>query len=258
MFIRLHRLRRGSSTAAEETGERDRKRTCRSASSGAWRSARSSSCAVVGWVRDRGSRCPAQELSPPADPLARALQGGGLWPVGWVVSAGAVVARSPRCCSVAGRPARIFMAMARDGLLRSGPRRSTRSTAPPTSPAPSSPAASSGLGALIADENEISTSPTSARSPHFIVFSGCWCCASWSRSVRGLPGADGGRRSLLGAAACVYVMKGLPLHAWERFGIWLVIGLVLYFGYGMRHSRLRVQKTVHNRLEGVADRKSPG
>ena len=22
------------------------------------------------------------------------------------------------------------------------------------------------------------------------------------------------------------------MHAWERFGIWLVIGLVLYFGYG--------------------------
>jgi APA family basic amino acid/polyamine antiporter len=34
-------------------------------------------------------------------------------------------------------------------------------------------------------------------------------------------------------------MKGLPLHAWERFGIWLLVGLVLYFGYGKRHSRLR-------------------
>ncbi|MBP2648384.1 MAG: Amino acid permease [Gemmatimonadetes bacterium] len=48
-----------------------------------------------------------------------------------------------------------------------------------------------------------------------------------------------GAVALLGAAACVYVMKGLPLHAWERFGIWLVIGLALYFGYGVRHSRLR-------------------
>ena len=32
---------------------------------------------------------------------------------------------------------------------------------------------------------------------------------------------------------------GLPTTAWERFGIWLVIGLVLYFAYGFRHSRLR-------------------
>ena len=33
-------------------------------------------------------------------------------------------------------------------------------------------------------------------------------------------------------------MFGLPKQAWERFGLWLVIGLVLYFLYGYRHSRL--------------------
>ena len=45
--------------------------------------------------------------------------------------------------------------------------------------------------------------------------------------------------TLLGAAACLFIMKGLPTSAWERFGIWLVIGLVLYFCYGFRHSKLR-------------------
>jgi APA family basic amino acid/polyamine antiporter len=44
---------------------------------------------------------------------------------------------------------------------------------------------------------------------------------------------------IAGAAACIFVMKGLPTSAWERFGIWLAIGLVLYFAYGYRHSRLR-------------------
>ena len=44
---------------------------------------------------------------------------------------------------------------------------------------------------------------------------------------------------LLGAALCIFVMKGLPRIAWERFGIWLLIGLVLYFAYGYSHSRLR-------------------
>ena len=34
-------------------------------------------------------------------------------------------------------------------------------------------------------------------------------------------------------------MYGLPVSAWERFGIWLVIGLVLYFTYGFTHSKLR-------------------
>ena len=45
--------------------------------------------------------------------------------------------------------------------------------------------------------------------------------------------------SIAGAAACVYVMFGLPRHAWERFGIWLVLGLAIYFAYGFSHSRLR-------------------
>jgi basic amino acid/polyamine antiporter, APA family len=34
-------------------------------------------------------------------------------------------------------------------------------------------------------------------------------------------------------------MYGLPRTAWERFGIWLAIGLVLYFTYGFTHSKLR-------------------
>ena len=45
--------------------------------------------------------------------------------------------------------------------------------------------------------------------------------------------------TLGGAAACLYVMSGLPLHAWERFGIWLVLGIALYFSYGYRRSKLR-------------------
>jgi APA family basic amino acid/polyamine antiporter len=34
-------------------------------------------------------------------------------------------------------------------------------------------------------------------------------------------------------------MKGLPTHAWERFGIWLALGMLVYMVYGYRHSRLR-------------------
>jgi APA family basic amino acid/polyamine antiporter len=42
----------------------------------------------------------------------------------------------------------------------------------------------------------------------------------------------------LGAVACLFVMVGLPREAWVRFGVWLVIGAVLYASYGYRHSRL--------------------
>ena len=43
----------------------------------------------------------------------------------------------------------------------------------------------------------------------------------------------------LGAAACLFVMFGLPGSAWKRFAVWMAIGLALYAFYGYRHSRLR-------------------
>ena len=44
---------------------------------------------------------------------------------------------------------------------------------------------------------------------------------------------------LIGTALCVYLMIDLPGTTWVRFGIWMVLGLIIYFAYGMRHSRLR-------------------
>jgi APA family basic amino acid/polyamine antiporter len=34
-------------------------------------------------------------------------------------------------------------------------------------------------------------------------------------------------------------MLQLPWVTWERFIIWLALGIVIYFLYGYRHSRLR-------------------
>ena len=39
--------------------------------------------------------------------------------------------------------------------------------------------------------------------------------------------------------ACGFLMFKLPWITWARFVIWLVLGAVLYFAYGYRHSRLR-------------------
>ena len=41
-----------------------------------------------------------------------------------------------------------------------------------------------------------------------------------------------------GMLACLYLMSGLPHDTWYRLGIWLAIGLAIYFLYGKRHSRL--------------------
>ena len=43
---------------------------------------------------------------------------------------------------------------------------------------------------------------------------------------------------LISVVACAYLMFQLPAITWKRFGIWLLVGLVIYFLYGMRHSRL--------------------
>ena len=44
----------------------------------------------------------------------------------------------------------------------------------------------------------------------------------------------------LGAASSLFLMFGLPLDTWLRFGVWLVIGLLIYALYGIRHSRIGV------------------
>jgi APA family basic amino acid/polyamine antiporter len=47
----------------------------------------------------------------------------------------------------------------------------------------------------------------------------------------------------LGAISALYLMAGLPKETWERLVIWFVIGIVIYFGYSIRHSKLNAPST---------------
>jgi APA family basic amino acid/polyamine antiporter len=44
---------------------------------------------------------------------------------------------------------------------------------------------------------------------------------------------------ILGVLSCLYLMLGLPWITWARFGIWLIVGMFIYFMYGYKKSMLR-------------------
>ncbi len=184
---------------------------------------------------------PYQQLKA-ADPLAQALQLAGLATAGWFVSLGAVVSLTAVLLVFQYGQPRIFFSMARDGLLPAW-----ASRIHPKYRTPHITTVVTGIAvavaALVLDENEIyDLTNIGTLSAFAIVCIGVYVLRRTEPDrvrpfrVPFLPFV-----SLAGAAACVYIMFGLPTHAWERFGIWLVIGLAIYIGYGYRHSRLRAE-----------------
>ena len=47
---------------------------------------------------------------------------------------------------------------------------------------------------------------------------------------------------VLGLLSCLYIMTGLGTTNWLRFVIWLIIGLVIYFIYSRKHSKLELNR----------------
>ncbi len=43
---------------------------------------------------------------------------------------------------------------------------------------------------------------------------------------------------LLGLSSCLYLLTGMTHNNWFWFGLWFAIGLIIYFWYGMKHSKL--------------------
>ena len=182
---------------------------------------------------------PYQQLAV-ADPLARALEIAGFTTVGWVVALGAAVSMAAVLLVFQYGQPRIFFAMARDGLLPQWAAKVNRRTRVPyvttmLTGGLVSLAAAVGDAAETYDLTNIGT-----------LFAFALVCVG----VLVLRVAEPERPrpfrvplvwliAPLGAVACGFIMIGLPRQAWERFGLWLVAGLVVYFAYGYRHSRLR-------------------
>ena len=175
-----------------------------------------------------------------ADPLAKALQSAGFTTVGWIVALGAVVSMAAVLLVFQYGQPRIFFAMARDGLLPSwaakvhGRYRTPYVTTLLTG-------LIVGIASLFGDAGETYDLTNIGTLFAFALVSIGVLVLRYTQPDRPRPFRVPfvWPVSVLGAAACLFVMKGLPGVAWERFVIWLAIGLALYFSYGYWNSGLR-------------------
>jgi APA family basic amino acid/polyamine antiporter len=183
-----------------------------------------------------------KELDPSlhADPLAYALVRTGMTNAGWLVALGAVFSMTAVLLVFQYGQPRIFYAMARDGLLPKWAARVSKK-----SRVPYATTLLTGLfvasWALIGDAGETYDLTNIGTLSAFALVCIGVLVLRYTQPDRPRPFRVPfvWPVSLGGAAACVYVMWGLPRQAWERFAIWLAIGLLLYFAYGYRNSTLR-------------------
>ena len=188
-----------------------------------------------------------------SDPLARAFEAAGLAWGQAIVSLGAIISMTAVLLVFQLGQPRIFFSMSRDGLLPPWFR-----SVHPKYRTPHVTTILTGvvvaLGATFLDDDETYDLTNIGTLFAFLVV----CLGVLALRIKD-PARPRPFRvpyvwvvAPLGAAACLYVMLGLPPTAWYRFGIWMAAGVALYFAYGFRHSRLRTAA-----LSRTAERQDP-
>jgi APA family basic amino acid/polyamine antiporter len=54
---------------------------------------------------------------------------------------------------------------------------------------------------------------------------------------------------ILGIVVCVALMAALPIESWERLAIWMLLGVVIYYAYGKKHSKIRQKMAAGQKAE---------
>jgi APA family basic amino acid/polyamine antiporter len=175
-----------------------------------------------------------------ADPLAKALEVAGLKTVGWIVALGAIVSMSAVLLVFQYGQPRIFFSMARDGLLPPWAARiSTNRRVPYITTIVTGVFVA--VWSLIGDANETYNLTNIGTLFAFMLVSAGVFVLRFTEPERHRPFRVPWFPviTIASVVLCGYVMKGLPLETWVRFAVWLAIGLLLYFFYGFKHSRIR-------------------
>ena len=68
----------------------------------------------------------------------------------------------------------------------------------------------------------------------FIVINLILCVVAFVKNLSLIP--------LIGLCSCLYLLTGMSHDNWFWFGLWFAIGLVIYFFYGYKHSKLKELK----------------
>jgi basic amino acid/polyamine antiporter, APA family len=175
-----------------------------------------------------------------ADPLSRALELAGYSGVGWVVALGAAASMTAVLLVFQYGQPRIFYAMARDGLLPAWAARVDPKTRVPWATTLIT-GVMVALASLVGDAAETYDLTNIGTLFAFAIVCAGVLVLRLVEPDRPRPFRVPGVWLVapLGIAACLFVMAGLPRQAWERFGLWLAVGTLIYAAYGYRRSRLR-------------------
>jgi APA family basic amino acid/polyamine antiporter len=180
-------------------------------------------------------------LSGSQAPLTDALRSGaglGSW-AGDLMSLGALVAISSVVLTFFYGQTRIFFSMARDGLVPTWFTKLTTRRTPARITIPVGMITA--IGAAVIPLSQLAELINIGTLFAFVIVN-----AGVIYLRRTEPDLERGFRTpfvpvfpLIGIALCIYLMTKLQAATWWRFGIWMIVGLVVYAAYSHSHSRLR-------------------
>jgi APA family basic amino acid/polyamine antiporter len=184
----------------------------------------------------------AKSLQESDAPLAAALdEGAGISWAASLLAFGALVAITSVLLTIFYGQTRIFFAMARDGLMPRGIAKVNPRTGTPV-------ALTVGMGVLIATLAAIAPLNQIVKLVNIgTLFAFFLVNVGVIILRRTHPDMERPFRSpfvpvfpIIGCILILYLMKQLPGETWWRFGIWLALGLVIYYFYGRKHSLLQI------------------